>query len=56
MMLLPPTVTTLHEFAALGGAAEILGRRRVIVPLMPRLVVEDGGAWLLVPDEADYPL
>jgi 8-oxo-dGTP pyrophosphatase MutT (NUDIX family) len=56
MMLLPPTVTTLHEFAALGGAAEILGSRRVIAPIMPRLVVEDGEAWLLIPGEADYPL
>ncbi|HMD94551.1 MAG TPA: NUDIX hydrolase [Trebonia sp.] len=56
MMLLPPTVTTLHEFAGLGGAAEILGSRRAIAPIMPRLVVEDGEAWLLVPGEADYPL
>ena len=56
MMLLPPTVTTLHEFAALGGAAEILGSRRAIAPIMPRLVVEDGEAWLLIPGEADYPL
>jgi 8-oxo-dGTP pyrophosphatase MutT (NUDIX family) len=55
MMLLPPTVTTLHEFAALGGAAEILGSRRAIAPIMPRLVVEDGEAWLLIPGEADYP-
>jgi 8-oxo-dGTP pyrophosphatase MutT (NUDIX family) len=56
MMLLPPTAATLHEFATLGGAAEILGRRRTIVPVMPRLVAEDGQAWLLIPDEADYPL
>ncbi len=56
MVLLPPTATTLHEFAALGGAAEILGRRRTIAPVMPRLVAEDGQAWLLIPDEADYPL
>lgn len=56
MMLLPPTATTLHEFAVLGGAAAILGRRRAIAPVMPRLVVEGGEAWLLIPDEADYPL
>ncbi len=56
MMLLPPTATTLNEFAALGGAAKILGRRRTITPIMPRLVAEDGQAWMLIPDEAGYPL
>jgi len=56
MVMLPPTATTLHEFAALGGAAAILGSRRTIAPVMPRLAAEDGEAWLFIPDEADYPL
>jgi len=56
MLLLPPTATTLHEFAACGGVAEILASRRAIVPVEPRLVVEDGAAWLLIPDETGYPL
>jgi len=56
MTLLPPTMTTLNEFASLGGVAKILGRPRTIMPIMPRLVAENGEAWLLIPDEADYPL
>jgi 8-oxo-dGTP pyrophosphatase MutT (NUDIX family) len=63
--MLPPTATTLHDFAVAGadGAVagedaviEILGRRRVIEPVVPRLVLEDGQAWLHVPDEVGYPL
>jgi 8-oxo-dGTP pyrophosphatase MutT (NUDIX family) len=63
--MLPPTATTLHDFAvaAAAGAAvgedaviEILGRRPVIEPVVPRLVLEDGQAWLYVPDEVGYPL
>jgi 8-oxo-dGTP pyrophosphatase MutT (NUDIX family) len=64
--MLPPTATTLHDFAvadADGAAAvgeeaviEILGRRPVIEPVVPRLVLEDGQAWLDVPDEVGYPL
>jgi 8-oxo-dGTP pyrophosphatase MutT (NUDIX family) len=64
--MLPPTATTLHDFAvadAAGGAAvgeeaviEILGRRPVIEPVVPRLVLEHGQAWLDVPDEVGYPL
>lgn len=56
MLLLPPTATTLSEFAARGDLAQILASRRAIVPVEPRLVVEDGGAWLLIPDETGYPL
>jgi 8-oxo-dGTP pyrophosphatase MutT (NUDIX family) len=55
MTLLPPTMTTLNEFASLGSAAKILGRARTITPIMPRLMAENGEAWLLIPDEADYP-
>jgi 8-oxo-dGTP pyrophosphatase MutT (NUDIX family) len=65
MSMLPPTATTLHDFAvaaaagaAVGGDAviEVLGRRPVIEPVVPRLVLEDGQAWLYVPDEVGYPL
>jgi len=61
--LLPPTATTLHDFAVADhdgpgqdAVAEILGRRPVIEPVVPRLVLEDGQAWLYVPDEVGYPL
>ena len=68
MSLLPPTATTLHDFAVAGAAGagadvagedavmRILGRRRVIEPVVPRLVLEGGQAWLYVPDEVGYPL
>jgi len=60
--LLPPTATTLHDFAVADAAGaedaviEILGRRPVIEPVVPRLFLEDGQAWLYVPDEVGYPL
>jgi 8-oxo-dGTP pyrophosphatase MutT (NUDIX family) len=64
--LLPPTATILHGFAVAGAAAgpegdrdavgAILGRRPAIEPVMPRLVLDDGRAWLVLPDEVGYPL
>jgi 8-oxo-dGTP pyrophosphatase MutT (NUDIX family) len=60
--MLPPTATTLHDFADAGAVdggdavAGILSRRPVIEPVVPRLVLEDGQAWLYVPDEVGYPL
>jgi len=60
LSLLPPTATTLREFASAiaagAGLADILGTRRVIEPVQPRLVLEDGTAWLVIPDEVGYPL
>jgi len=58
--LLPPTATTLNDFAAAvaagAGLAGILGQRRVIEPVQPRLLLEDGAAWLVIPDGVGYPL
>ena len=56
MLLLPPTATILGEFAAQGGVGKILASRRTVTPIEPRLVIEDGEAWLIVPDEVGYPL
>jgi 8-oxo-dGTP pyrophosphatase MutT (NUDIX family) len=60
LSLLPPTATTLGDFASAvaagAGLADILGTRRVIEPVQPRLVLEDGTAWLVIPDEVGYPL
>ena len=57
--LLPPTATTLNDFASAvaagGGLASILAERRVIEPVQPRLVLEDGAAWLVIPDGVGYP-
>jgi 8-oxo-dGTP pyrophosphatase MutT (NUDIX family) len=56
MSLMPPTATTLGEFAAATGVAGIVGRERTVVPIQPVLVSEDGQAWLDVPEDAGYPL
>jgi 8-oxo-dGTP pyrophosphatase MutT (NUDIX family) len=68
MSLLPPTATTLHDFAVAetGPRADgdgdrdavgaILASRREIEPVRPRLVLEGGQPWLLVPDDVGYPL
>jgi 8-oxo-dGTP pyrophosphatase MutT (NUDIX family) len=60
MSLLPPTAATLNDFASAvaagGGIADILRTRRTIEPVQPRLVLRDGEAWLILPDEAGYPL
>ena len=62
MSMLPPTATTLNDFALAGAAAAgdavdaILARRPAIEPVGPRLVLEDGLAWLVIPDEVGYPL
>ena len=62
--LLPPTATTLNDFAVAAPAPpsartpwpRFSAAGRVIEPVMPRLVLEDGQAWLYVPDEVGYPL
>ena len=60
--MLPPTAATLNDFAVASSAAgedavaAILGRPPLIEPVMPRLVREDGEAWLYIPDEVGYPL
>ena len=54
--LLPPTAVTLAELAACGTIEEALGQRRTLTPLMPTVVLEDGQAWLDLPDGVEYPL
>jgi 8-oxo-dGTP pyrophosphatase MutT (NUDIX family) len=58
--MLPPTAVTLQEFAAAvaagQGPADITGQWRDFRAVTPRMVLEDGVVWLLVPDEIEYPL
>ena len=57
MSLFPPTATTLNDFARAGGeVGAILAAPPLIEPVMPRLALEDGQAWLHIPDELGYPL
>lgn len=56
IMLLPPTATTLGEFAAAGDIAGFLHQPREITPIQPVILAEDGDAWLEVPDGVPYPL
>jgi 8-oxo-dGTP pyrophosphatase MutT (NUDIX family) len=54
--LLPPTAVTLAELAGHQDVASILAQRRVITPLLPRVVVEQEQAWLALPQATKYPL
>ena len=58
--LLPPTASILHELAVATGTgrdlAGILGGPRVIEPVQPRMSLEDGSVWLVIPDEVGCPL
>jgi 8-oxo-dGTP pyrophosphatase MutT (NUDIX family) len=60
LSLLPPTAATLHDLASAvaagAGIDDILATRRAIEPVCPRLILEDGQAWLEIPDGAGYPL
>ena len=54
--LLPPTAVTVGELRAYQDIASILAERRVITPLMSRVITEDGQAWLALPQAVEYPL
>jgi 8-oxo-dGTP pyrophosphatase MutT (NUDIX family) len=57
IMLLPPTAATLSEFAAAtGDVSAFLRQQREITPIQPAIVIEDGEAWLEVPEGVSYPL
>jgi 8-oxo-dGTP pyrophosphatase MutT (NUDIX family) len=60
IMLMPPTATTLNDLASAaaagGGLAGVLAARPAIEAVQPRIVLEDGAAWLVIPDEVRYPL
>ena len=54
--LLPPTAVTLAELGAYQDLDEILAARRVIAPLLPKVVLQDERAWLALPQTVEYPL
>jgi 8-oxo-dGTP pyrophosphatase MutT (NUDIX family) len=54
--LLPPTAVTLAELGAYQDLDEILAARRVIAPLLPKVILQDERAWLALPQTVEYPL
>jgi 8-oxo-dGTP pyrophosphatase MutT (NUDIX family) len=54
--LLPPTAVTLAELAAYQDLGGILATRRVIAPLLPKVVLQEERAWLALPQTVEYPL
>jgi 8-oxo-dGTP pyrophosphatase MutT (NUDIX family) len=55
-LVLPPTAVNLAELGSTGDVPTILSQRRVIRPVCPSVVEDDGGVWLVIPDEVEYPL
>ena len=56
IMLMPPTAVTLAELAAYRDLSGILAARRVIAPLLPKVVLQEERAWLALPQAVEYPL
>jgi 8-oxo-dGTP pyrophosphatase MutT (NUDIX family) len=60
IFLLPPTATILGDLASAAAAGmslpAILAQQPVIEPVEPRIVLEDGTPWLVLPDTVGYPL
>jgi 8-oxo-dGTP pyrophosphatase MutT (NUDIX family) len=54
--LMPPTAVTLAELAACPDIGSVFTAQREVVPWQPEVVMEDGQAWLAMPDELEYPL
>ena len=54
--VLPPTAVTLAELTGYQEVSDVLAERRDISPLMSRVVLEDGQAWLALPPAVKYPL
>lgn len=54
--LMPPTAVTLGELAACADIGSVFAAPREIVPWQPEVVMEDGQAWLALPDGVEYPL
>jgi 8-oxo-dGTP pyrophosphatase MutT (NUDIX family) len=54
--LMPPTAVTLAELAACADLAAVFAAPREVVPWQPEVVMEDGEAWLTLPDGLEYPI
>jgi 8-oxo-dGTP pyrophosphatase MutT (NUDIX family) len=57
IMLLPPTASTLGEFAAVtDDLPRVLAQDRAITPIQPVIGTDDGQAYLEIPEGVHYPL
>jgi 8-oxo-dGTP pyrophosphatase MutT (NUDIX family) len=54
--LMPPTAVTLAELAACPDVASVLAAPRDLEPRQPEVVLEDGQAWLVMPEGLEYPI
>lgn len=56
LALVFPTIKHLEQLAELGSVAEVLAEARgsTVEPVLPRVVVRDGGAELLLPGDPGY--
>ena len=56
LMLVFPTIKQLEQLAEVGSVAEALerARDRDVVPILPRVVVRDGSAHVMLPGEPGY--
>jgi 8-oxo-dGTP pyrophosphatase MutT (NUDIX family) len=54
--LMPPTAVTLAELAACLDVASVLAAPRDLAPRQPEVRLEDGQAWLMMPEGLEYPI
>jgi len=51
-----PTAVTLAELAEYPDADAVLDARREVKPLLPEVFLTEGGTWLAIPGNREYPL
>lgn len=54
--LMPPTAVSLAELMACGQVTAALAEQRLVRPVMPGVVLDDGALWLTLPGDLEYPL
>ena len=53
--LMPPTAVTLAELAACPDTAAVFAAERRITPRQPVITLDDGHAWLSLPEGLELP-
>jgi 8-oxo-dGTP pyrophosphatase MutT (NUDIX family) len=55
VFLMPPTAITLAELAACPDTAAVFAAERPVTPRQPRVILDDGQAWLCLPEGLEFP-